>query len=63
MKNERKKIEVFEMASGDVSVWMDAGGAICIKFNGRFDDPVELGEREALELGSLLVRLARERRE
>jgi hypothetical protein len=59
----KKEIVVYEMASGDVSVWVEPGSAICIKLNGKFNDPVELGEREALQLGALLVRLAREQRE
>lgn len=53
--------EIFEMASGDISVWMDGG--ICMKLNTKFNDPVELSEREAIELGELLIRLAREQRE
>lgn len=60
--NERKD-EIFKMASGDISVWVDDGGAICLKLNTEFNDPVELGEREALELGNLLLRLVKEQRE
>jgi hypothetical protein len=56
-------VEIFEMASGNVSVWVDLGGAICMKLNGKFNDPVELGEQEALELGALLIRLSREQSE
>jgi hypothetical protein len=54
---------LYEMASGDISVWLDPGGAICMKLNGKFNDPIELGEREAMDLGALLIRLAREQRE
>lgn len=60
--NERKD-EIFKMASGDISVWVDDGGSICLKLNTEFNDPVELGEREALELGNLLLRLVKEQRE
>lgn len=49
------------MASGDISVWV-VDGSIHLKVNSEFKDPVELGESEALELGELLVRLAKEQR-
>jgi len=52
--------EVFEMASGDISIWADGG--IHLKVNTTGKDPVELGEQEALKLGELLVRLANEQR-
>jgi hypothetical protein len=63
MSEKETDTKVFEMASGDVSVWVDAGGAICMRLNDKFNDPVELGEQEALNLGELLIRLAREQRE
>ncbi|MTW10145.1 hypothetical protein GM658_05975 [Pseudoduganella eburnea] len=58
MNDDKDKTEVFEMASGDISVWVEGG--IHLKVNTTGKDPVELGEREALELGQLLIRLARE---
>lgn len=48
------------MAGGDVLVWLDESGAICIKTKDTFDDPVELAEHEALSLADLLVRLVKE---
>lgn len=56
-----RNTKVYEMASGDISVWVDGG--IHLKLNTFYKDPVELGEQEALELGNLLVRLANEQRE
>ena len=52
------KFEVHRMASGDVDVWVDPGGGICLKSRGV--DPVELSEGEAVELAELLLRLAKE---
>lgn len=52
--------QVFKMASGDISVWIGEGGGICLRLNTTFNDPVELGEEEALQLGELLIRLSRE---
>lgn len=46
----KNSTEICEMASGDISVWVD--GSIHLKVNSEFKDPVELGESEALELGS-----------
>jgi 3-dehydroquinate synthetase len=60
MSNDNQEREVYEMASGDISVWVDGG--IHLKINVSGTDPVELGEREALELGKLLLRLAIEQR-
>jgi hypothetical protein len=60
MADDKQRTEVFKMASGDVSVWVDGG--IHLKINAAGEDPVELGEQEALELGELLVRLAIEQR-
>jgi len=60
MTKEEQEIEVFEMASGDISIWVDGG--IHLKVNTTSKDPVELGDQEALKLGELLVRLANEQR-
>lgn len=54
---------VYDVASGDIGVWVDPGGAICIKLRTKFNDPVELAEHEAIELGQLLIRLAKEQTE
>ena len=51
---------VYEMAGGDIDVWVDPGGAICLKIRSEFNDPVELAEHEAIALGELLVRLGNE---
>lgn len=60
MSDDTQEKEVFEMANGDISVWVDGG--IHLKINTPGKDPVELGEQEALKLGELLVRLAIEQR-
>ena len=60
MADEKQGQEIFEMASGGISVWVDGG--IQLKVNTPGKDPVELGEQEALELGQLLIRLASEQR-
>jgi hypothetical protein len=51
---------VYELAGGEIIVWAEESGAIMLKVQQPFGDPVELGEEEALELGELLVRLAEE---
>ncbi len=51
---------VHKLAGGDVVVWVDDGGAICIKTKDKFNDPVELAEHEALDLANLLLRLVEE---
>ena len=55
------KDTVHELAGGDITVWFDESGAIMLKVREPFGDPVELGEEEALELGELLIRLAKDR--
>ena len=47
---------VHHMASGDIDVWVDPGGAICLQK--RISDPVELAEHEAVALAELLLQLA-----
>lgn len=60
MSEEKRETEIFEMASGDISIWVDGG--IHLKVNTTGKVPVELGEKEALKVGELLVRLANEQR-
>jgi hypothetical protein len=55
-------MQVHEVANGDVAVWVDPGGAICMKLNSKFNDPIELAEHEALELATLLMRLVESER-
>jgi hypothetical protein len=54
--------QVYNLASGDVRLWLDDSGAICIKTISKHDDPVELAEHEALELAQLLTRLVEQSR-
>ena len=47
---------VHHMAGGDIDVWLDPGGAICLQK--RISDPVELAEHEAVALAELVLQLA-----
>jgi hypothetical protein len=51
------KVKVHQVASGDIAVWADHGGCICLKVRNEHRDPVELSEEEALELARVLTRL------
>jgi hypothetical protein len=53
---------VYELAGGEIDVWVDPGGAICIQTRNQFNDPVELAEHEALALAELLTQLVKEQR-
>jgi hypothetical protein len=53
---------IYKVADGDIDVWVDPGGAICLKVRNKFSDPVELAEHEAMELAELLIRLVNEQR-
>lgn len=53
---------VYELADGEVDVWVDPGGAICLKIRTKFNDPIELAEHEALALAELLTKLVMEQR-
>jgi hypothetical protein len=55
--------QVFKIAGGDIEVWVDPAGSICLKARNRFDDPIELGEQEALSLSELLARLVMEQQQ
>ena len=54
---------VYELAGGEIDVWVDPGGAICLKTRNQFNDPIELAEHEALALAELLTKLVKEQRE
>lgn len=54
-----KSIEIYTIASGDITIWVEPSGPICIKLNTKFNDPIELAEHEAMELANLLIRLAK----
>ena len=54
---------VYELAGGEMDLWVDPGGAICLKIRNQFNDPLELAEHEALALAELLTKLVREQRE
>ncbi len=53
-------IEVF--ASGEVMIWLEPGGPICLRTLSQNNDPVELAEHEALEIAEALARLVRAQR-
>lgn len=48
--------QIFSMASGDVLIWVEEGGAICMTLNTEFNDPADMSADEALAIGQLLVR-------
>jgi hypothetical protein len=56
------QVHLYEVAGGDIDVWVDPGGAICLKVRNKVNDPVELAEHEAMELAELLIRLVKEQR-
>ena len=53
---------IHEFSGGEICVWLDESGVICLKSRNKFNDPVELAENEALELAELLKRLVDEQR-
>ena len=52
-----KPVSVYELSNGEILVWREEGGAICLKVHARRDAPVDMDEAEALELAGLLTRL------
>jgi hypothetical protein len=55
-------VPIQEFASGEIMIWLDPGGAICLKTVNSHNDPVELAEHEALEIAEALTRLVRAQR-
>ena len=54
--------KIYKFADGEIVIWLDEGGPICIKTLDRDNDPVELAEHEALALADLLTRLVEQSR-
>jgi hypothetical protein len=54
---------VYEISGGEILVWLDPSGIICLRTRNAYDDPVELAEHEATELAELLLRLVKEQQE
>ena len=57
-----ESIKVHKIAGGEIALWLDPAGAICLKIVAEGDDPVEMSEDEALACAELLTRLVRESR-
>lgn len=51
---EINKGSYFELAEGDVRIWLEQGSSIMLKSVTKFDDPVELSDRELSELREIL---------
>lgn len=56
-------VQVFQIADGEVLVWVDPGGAVCLKTINKFNDPIELSEDDAILLSELLLRLVKVQRQ
>jgi hypothetical protein len=52
-------MSVYELSNGEILVWREEGGAICLKVHTRRDAPVGMDEAQALDLAGLLTCLAR----
>ncbi|VAX11593.1 hypothetical protein MNBD_GAMMA26-660 [hydrothermal vent metagenome] len=50
--------KVFSLGDGEVRLWIEQDGAVCLKAATKFNDPVELTPKEALELAHLLKTLS-----
>jgi len=61
--NRKSEPHVYKLASGEIAVWLEPGGPICLKTLGKFKDPIELAEHEAIELAEVLTKLVQEQRE
>jgi hypothetical protein len=61
--SNKQQINIYEIADGDIDIWLEPGGSICLKTRTKFNDPIELAEHEAIELAQLLLKLVKEQRE
>ncbi len=51
------KVRIYELSNGEIDVWIDPSGSICLQNRNVFNDPVELSESDALALAELLTKL------
>jgi hypothetical protein len=49
------EFDFLKLAGGNIAIWLDECGVICIKTMDKFNDPVELSEHEATELANTLI--------
>lgn len=49
--------DYFELADGDVRIWLEQGSSIMLKSVTKFGDPVELSDRDVSELLETLLTL------
>jgi hypothetical protein len=54
---EQNSGKIVEIAGGEVRVWIEDHGLLCIRCNSNFGDPVELAEHEVAALIDALQRL------
>jgi hypothetical protein len=50
--------KTFSLSDGEVRLWIDEDGAICLKAVTSFNDPVELSSAEAMKLAQILKTLS-----
>jgi hypothetical protein len=50
--------KIFSLSDGEVRLWIDEDGAICLKAVTSFNDPVELSSAEAMKLAQILKTLS-----
>jgi hypothetical protein len=48
---------IHKVADGEIEIWLDPAGSICLKTQNKFNDPIELSEQEAMLLAELLTSL------
>jgi hypothetical protein len=53
-------MKIHSLAGGQINLWCDPNGVVCIKTVEPHGDPVELNAHEAEELAALLLKLADE---
>jgi hypothetical protein len=51
--------KIYKVADGEIEIWLDPAGGICLKAQNKFNDPIELSEHEATSLAELLTLLVK----